>query len=116
MKHVRNFGIVVLLAAAVYALPGGGTAAQLVQAILYIIITVGIGLLGARAYAENRSSLYTLGDRWRLVLYAALGLIVLLMAGTTKMFDTGAGTLLWLVLLAAAVYALVAVFRHSREY
>lgn len=116
MKHVRNFGIVLALSAAVYALPGGGTAAELVQAVLYIAFTVGIGLLGARAYREHRSSLYALGDRWRLTLYAAVGLIVLLMAGTTEMFETGVGTLLWLALLAAAIYALVAVFRASREY
>lgn len=116
MKHVRNFGIVLLLTAAVYALPGGGTAAELVQAILYILFTVGIGLLGARVYLENRSSLFTLGDRWRLALYAALGVIVLLMAGTTEMFESGFGTLLWLLLFAGALYALVAVFRHSREY
>ena len=116
MKHVRNFGIVLLLAIAVYALPGGGTAAELVQAVLFIIITVGIGLLGARVYLENRSSIYGLGDQWRGILYGGIGLLVLLMAGTTKMFETGFGTLLWVLLFAAMIYAFVAVFRHSREY
>lgn len=116
MKHLRNFGIVLLITVAVYALPGGGTAASLVEAILFVIVTVGIGLLGARAYLQNRSSIYGLGDRWRLLLYAAIGLFVLLMAGATKLFDSGGGTLLWLLLFAAMLYALYAVFRHSREY
>jgi hypothetical protein len=116
VKHVRNFGIVALLALGIWALPGGGAAADVFGAALFVIITVGIGLLAARFYAENRSEIYGLGDNWRLLLYGALGLIVLTMAGSPKLFDTGAGTLLWLLLIAASIYALVRVFRHSREY
>ncbi|HEU4657255.1 MAG TPA: hypothetical protein VFR97_07000 [Capillimicrobium sp.] len=116
MRHLRNFGIVLLITAAVYALPGGGTAAELVETALFIVVTVGIGLLLARLYVENRTAIYSLGDRWRFVLYAAAGVLMLLLAGTTKMFETGGGTLLWLVLLAAVLYAFYAVARHAREY
>lgn len=116
MKHVRNFAIVALLALGVWALPGGGTAADVFGAALFVIITIGIGLLLARFYRENRAEIYGLGDTWRLVLYGAIGVIVLAMAATPKLFDTGAGTLLWLALIAGSIYALVRVFRHSREY
>ena len=116
LQHVRNFGIVALLALGVWALPGGDTAANLFQAILFVVITVGIGLLGARYYLENRADLYSLGDGWRLVLYGALGLIVLDLAASPKLFDTGLGTGLWVILLGGALYGLYAVFRHSREY
>ena len=116
MRHVRNFGIVALLALGVWALPGGNTAANLFGAALFVVITIGVGLLGVRAYLENRSELYSLGDTWRLLLYGALGVIVLDMAATTKLFDTGLGTGLWILLLAVSLYALYAVFRHSREY
>jgi hypothetical protein len=116
LQHVRNFGIVALIALGVWALPGGNTAANLFGAALFVVVTVGIGLLAARFYVENRSELYSLGDAWRLLLYGALGVIVLDMAATSKLFDTGLGTALWLLLLAASLYALYAVFRHSREY
>jgi hypothetical protein len=116
LQHIRNFGIVALLALGVWALPGGGTAADLFAAILFVVITIGIGLLAARFYLENRSEIYSLGDAWRLVLYGALGVIVLDMAASPKLFDTGLGTGLWVLLLGGSLYALYAVFRHSREY
>jgi hypothetical protein len=116
MTHARNFGIVALLALGVWALPGGNTAANLFGAMLFVVVTLGIGLLGARFYQENRGDIYSLGDGWRVLLYGALGVIVLDMAATPKLFDTGLGTGLWVLLLAASLYALYAVFRHSREY
>jgi hypothetical protein len=116
VKHARNFGIVALLALGVDALPGGGTAADLFGAALFVIITLGIGLLAARYYRENRMDIYALGDRWRLIAYGAVGLIVLALAATPKLFDSGGGTVLWIVLLGASGYALFRVWRHAREY
>lgn len=116
MKHVRNFGIVALLAFGVYALPGGDTAADVFGAALFIILSVGIGLLGARLYMERRLDILSLGDSWRLLLYAAIGVIVVALAASPKLFDTGAGTVLWLALMAASVFALYRVWRHAREY
>jgi hypothetical protein len=116
VKHVRNFGIVALLALGVYALPGGGTAALLFRAVLFVIITLGIGLLGARYYRDHRTDVYGLGDRWRLIAYVALAVIVLALAGSPKLFQTGPGTVVWLALIGASGYALYRVWRHSREY
>jgi hypothetical protein len=116
VKHARNFGIVALLALGVYALPGGGTAANLFGAALFVIITLGIGLLVARYYRENRQDIYALGDRWRLIAYGALGAIVLSLAATPRLFDSGPGTVLWIALMGASGYALFRVWRQSREY
>jgi hypothetical protein len=116
LQHIRNFGIVALLALGVWALPGGSTAANLFGAFLFVIVTAGIALLAARFYLENRSELYSLGDGWRVILYLALGVLVLDLAAGPKLFGTGLGTGLWVLLFAAALYALYAVFRHSREY
>ena len=116
MKHVRNFAIVAVLAFGVYALPGGDTAADLFGATLFVILTIGIGLLAARLYRERRFDIEALGDRWRLLLYGTLGAIVLALAATPELFDTGLGTVAWIAIMAACVYALVLVYRHSREY
>jgi hypothetical protein len=116
VKHVRNFGIVALLALGVYALPGGDTAANLFGAALFVILTIGIGLLAARLYQERRIDLMSLGDTWRLLLYGALGVIVVALAASPRLFDTGLGTILWLALMAGSIFALVRVWRHTREY
>ncbi len=116
MTHARNFGIVALLALGVWALPGGGGAADVFGALLFVVLTIGLGLFSGRTYRENRSAIYSLGDRYRTLLYGALGAMVLTVAAGNRLFDTGLGTLAWLALMAASVYALFLVWRHSREF
>ncbi len=116
MKHVRNFAIVALLAFGVYALPGGQTAADVFGAALFVILTIGIGLLGARLYMERRLDIIALGDRWRLLLYGAIGLFVWALAASPKLFNSGGGTVLWIALVAACAFTLYRVWRHAREY
>ena len=55
---------------------------------------------------ENQLTLATLSDGRRAILYGALGLIALLIAGTDELFDSGAGTFAWVMLLAASVAAI----------
>lgn len=116
MKDARNFLIVALLALGVWAVPGGGNAANLVGALLFVFITAALGLFAGRLYREHRTSLYSLGDRWRAVLYAAAAVAVVTIAAGPKLFATGAGTVGWFALMGGAGYALYAVWRHSRAY
>jgi hypothetical protein len=116
LKATRNVAIVVVIAAAVYFLPGGGRAASAFEAALWVAFGVGIGYLGLRLYREHRVTLYSLGDRYRAMLYGALALGVLLFMARTRMWETGAGEVVWFALLAVVVYALFAVFRRWRAY
>ena len=113
---VRNLAIVMVLAAAVYFVPGGGGAAALIGALLSTAILASFVMLAARFYRERRMDIIGLGDRWRAVLYGALGTIVLAMAARPKLIVSGGGTLLWLAAVAGSVYALFRVWRHHREY
>lgn len=112
---VRNVLVIVALAAAVAFVPGGGESASFVGAFLSVAVLASIVMILARVYRENRVSIFSLGDRDRALLYGAVGLIVVAMAGRDRAFDTGAGSFLWLVAMAAAVYAMVVVFRRYRE-
>jgi hypothetical protein len=112
----RNVVIVLLLAGAVYALPGGGSTAELISALLGIAFAVGIWFFLMRMYRENRTTIYGLGDRHRLLLYAGLASILFLGASASRFFDSGPGTLVWLLIFAGMVYALVQVFRQYRAY
>jgi hypothetical protein len=116
VKHARNIAIIALLALGVWALPGGGTAANFVGALLFVLLTIGLGLFAGRMYLEYRTTLYGLGDQYRAMLYGALGIAVFALASGPKLFDTGAGTIVWFALVGAASYMAYAVYRHSREY
>ena len=69
-KHLRNFGILILLAVAVWQLPGGGTATVTINNILGLLFAGGIVFFGYRTYMEHRTTLFMLEDRVRALLYA----------------------------------------------
>jgi hypothetical protein len=115
-KTARNVAIVVLIAAAVYLLPGGGRAASTFEALLFVAFAVGIGYVGLRVYREHRVALYSLGDRYRGLFYGALALGVVTVAARGRMWQTGLGELVWFILLGIVAYALVAVYRTWRSY
>jgi len=113
---LRNTLIVMAIAAAVYFTPGGGKTADTVGALLSIAITVCFVLIGARMYRENRVAIFSLGDQHRSLLYGAFGVAVLAMAGRSRLWDTGAGLLVWFALIGGASYALVVVWRYYKTY
>ena len=116
MTHLRNAAIVAVLALGVYALPGGGTAADFFAALLFVLLTVGLGLFAGRLYLEHRVGIFSLGDRYRALLYGAFGVAVWTLAAGQKLFASNGGTVLWFVLMGGAGYALYLVYRHAREY
>ena len=115
-KNVRNAAIVLLIAAAVFALPGGGRAANTFEAVLFVAFGVAIGYLGLRMYREYRVSLHGLDDRYRALLYGAIALAGFVVMAQKRMWETGLGELVWFVLVGLVVYAVVLVYRHARSY
>jgi hypothetical protein len=116
LKTVRNVAIVLAIAAAVYFLPGGGTAARTFEAALWVAFGLGIGYLGVRMYREYRVALHGLGDRHRGMLYGAVALGVFAYMARVRMWQTGFGELAWFVLVGLIVYAAMEVYRFSRSY
>ncbi len=112
----RNVLIVVVLAVAVYAVPGGGKSAEFIRSVLSILFTAGIAFVGWKLYRENRVAIFSLGERYRGMLYGAVGAAVLIMAVRERLWETTAGTLLWFAVIASASYALVLVYRYYRSY
>ena len=111
----RNIAIVLAIAALVVLVPGGGTGATFaLQAVSLLFLAV-IGWFGYVYYRQHRLSLYALGDRRRAVLYGSIGLVVLTLTGTSRLFTTTAGRVVWLLLLVAAAYAAFAVVWSARK-
>jgi hypothetical protein len=112
----RNIGVIVLLGLVVWLVPGGGDGAdfvlQLLHAIFIVLIALGCGIL----YRNFRGEIFALGDLWRFALYAAIGVAVVTVAASGRLFDTGPGALAWIALIGAASYTLYLVWQRHRSY
>jgi hypothetical protein len=116
VRILRNLAIILLLAFAVAFVPGGGNLAEA------ILTAITIGFLVAIAWTvyvlsrQHQLTLATLSDGRRAILYGALGLLALLVAGSDEMLSSGGGTLAWILLLAAAVGAIWRVWIEANSY
>lgn len=116
MRVLRNIGFVLVLAFGVAFLPAGGNVAEAV------LTAITIGFLAAIAWAvyvlsrEKQLTLAALSDGRRAILYGAVGLIALLIAGSDEMFSSGGGTLAWLLLLGASVAAIWRILVEANTY
>jgi hypothetical protein len=116
VRTARNVAIVMLLALLVAFVPGGGNAADAVLTAITMAFLAGIAWALFVFSRENQLTLAALGDGRRALLYGALGLIALLIAGQDEMFASGFGTLGWLVLLGAAIAAIWRVWLDAHSY
>lgn len=112
----RNIAIVLAIAALVVLVPGGGTGASFALQAVSILFLGVIGWFGFVSYREHRLALYSLGGRRRAILYGSVGLVVLTLTATSRLFETTAGRVVWLLLLVAAAYAAFAVVWSARKY
>ena len=70
--HLRNFAILILIAVAVWQLPGGGTATATINNLLGLVFAGGLVFFGYRMYMEHRPSLFMLEDKVRALLYGSV--------------------------------------------
>jgi hypothetical protein len=105
-----------LLALVVAVLPGGGNLADAVITALTMALLAGIAWMLYVLSRENQLTLSSLTDGRRAIFYGAFGMLALLVAGSDKMFATGGGTLLWIILLAASVAAIWKVWMEANSY
>jgi hypothetical protein len=102
VRTARNVAIIMVLALGVAFAPAGGNVVDAVFTALTMGFLAGITWMLYTLSRQNQLTLATLTDGRRAILYGAFGLIALLIAGSDKMFSTGGGTVLWLLLFAAA--------------
>jgi hypothetical protein len=116
VRTLRNTVIVMALALAVAFAPHGGNFAEA------ILAAITMGFLAALAWMlfvlgrQNQLTLATLSDGRRAILYAALGMIALLIAGSDELFASGGGTLAWILLLGASVAAIWRIWIDANSY
>jgi len=111
----RNVAIVAAIAAAISFLPGGGDVAAVVSRTLSLAFAAVIAWAGWWAYRRFALDLDALPHGYRGLLYGAIGVVVLVVAGAGRMTATTSGSLLFIALLGAAVLAFVSVWRAHQE-
>jgi hypothetical protein len=117
MQFAWKLGVVAVIALAFTVLPGGGNALDVALALLSIIFLAAIAFLGYRLYNQYRLDIDTLEPNVRLALYGSVGLAILTVVATDRLFDVGgAGIVAWFALLALCSYGLYWVWNQYRSY
>ncbi len=112
----RNVLILLVIAAAVVVLPGGGRVAALIGALLSIVFAAGIAFFAGRTYMERRLELYSLDERHRALLYAAVAGIAVGLTAASRLLATGLGALALAAVFALCGYSLFYVYQAWRRY
>jgi hypothetical protein len=116
VKAARNVAIIMLLALGVAFLPGGGNAVNTILTAIAMCFLAGISWMLYTLSRQNQLTLATLTDGRRAIFYAAFGMLALLVAGQDKLWASGLGTLVWILLLGASVVAIWRVWTEANSY
>lgn len=115
MIAVRNVAIIALLALLLTVLPAGGHVADGILAALWLLFLGAIALLAVRFWKRNSLARDAMTDRQRGTIYGCLGAIALMVAGTDELFDSGAGTVVWLLIVVVSVWLIVTTWREAQS-
>jgi hypothetical protein len=117
MQFAWKLGVVALIALVFVVLPGGGNALDVVLVLLSVVFLAAIAFLGYRLYSQYRLDIDTLEPNTRLALYGSIGLAILTVVATDRLFDVGgAGIVAWFALLALCSYGIYWVWVQYRSY
>jgi hypothetical protein len=117
LRTLRNVAIIAVLAVPLAFVPGGGNAADAVLVTLGMAFLATIAVAARQIHRENRLTFDSLPDDQRAVLFGAIGVIVLMIAGAGKLLGGGGiGAVIWVTLVACAVIAIVGVWMRAHTY
>jgi hypothetical protein len=114
--NVRNVAIILLIALLVDLLPGGGTGANVLLQAASLAFLGSLAWVASRLYREHRVALYSLGDARRAILYVAVATAAVTLTASPRLTRTGAGTIVYIALIAGCVYAVFQVIWSARRY
>ena len=111
----RTVAIVIGIAV-VFALPQLGGLQSLVGLLLRALLIAAFIYFGWVMWRENRGQLQRLPDRPRAMIYAALALLVVLLAASFLFVTSFAVSLLFLVLIAGLGYLIYRLWTDAQRY
>ncbi len=114
MVAARNIAIIALLALLLTVLPAGGNVADGILTALWLVFLGAIVLLAVRFWKQNSLARDAMSDRQRGIIYGALGALALMVAGADELFETGVGTVAWLVIVAVSAWLIINTWREAQ--
>lgn len=115
LRIVRNVAIIAAVALLLTVAPGGDNFTTALLTVLSLILLTAVALLAVRFWRESSLTRDTMTDRQRALVYGALGAIALAVAGTDELLATGAGTVVWIVLLAGSGWLIFNTWREANS-
>ena len=115
LRVVRNVAIIAAVALVLTVAPGGDNFTTGLLTALSLILLAAVALLAVRFWRESSLTRDAMTERQRTLLYGALGVIALAVAGTDELLETGAGTVVWIVLLAASGWLIFNTWREANS-
>lgn len=115
LATARNIAIILIIAALVVVVPGGGTGADVTLQAASLAFLGVLWWFALVMYRQHRVAIYTLGEARRAVLYGAIGVAVVTLTATPRLWTSAGGSVAWLVLLGAALYGVIAVLWSARR-
>jgi uncharacterized protein involved in cysteine biosynthesis len=116
LKTARNVGVIALVALGIALIPGGGDTANLVLGALSLGFLAAIGFLGYRLYMENKFTLWSMSTQHRAMLYGGIAAAVATLIATSRLWESGFGTVMWFILLGGSGLAVYHAWVESRRY
>jgi hypothetical protein len=113
---VRNVAIILVIAAIIDVVPGGGAASNTALQFVYLAFLGAFAWIASRLYREHRRSIYGLGERRRTIAYIAVGVGAVVLTATHRLWATGPGGIVWIILIGGCAYALFQVIRSAQRY
>ena len=115
LKVIRNVTIIALLALILTVLPAGDNITDGLLVALSLILLGAVALLVVRFWQQSSLTRDAMTDRQRGLVYGGLGAIALMVAGTDELFDTGAGTVAWLVIVGLSAWLVFNTWREANS-
>jgi hypothetical protein len=112
---VRNVLIIVVIAAIVAFVPGGGTGSGVIVQAISLLFLGAIAFLASVMYRQNRVAIYSLGERRRAALYAAAAVLAITLTATHRLWTSSLGEVAWLLLVGGSAYAGFAIVWAARR-
>jgi hypothetical protein len=115
-RHLRNVAILIVIAVIAWRVPAGARAGATISSLLGIVFAGGLLFFAYRVYMERRETIVGLPDRQRGILYASLAVATVAIVGTSRMWQTGLGAVVWIALLGLAAAGVYTVWTAYRTY
>ena len=115
-RALRNAAIVALLALLVTVAPGGGNAVEAILVALTLVFLAAMTMLAVQTWDRTSFTRDVMTDRQRIIFFGSLGAIALMIAGLDEMFNSGAGTVVWFLIVGTAGYLAYTTWRQASSY